>query len=479
MRGNFGLPKPSDITVFKDEKTDTYFYEQILLKNCLMSEEVFYNFKDSGLNGSDFYINIHKKLWEAMEKATLKEGISELTVAEYCDADEDVVKSTIEDLKGINDKKADLLLSFKKVKEESLKRTLKGMARFTLDNIGEKEGSQVLQQVANKILSVDACSDIVQMDSNKFINSFMKHLDDRKKDNFTVGVNSGIQTLDKITGGFRYGVYSLVVGRPGHGKTSFLLSCFYNNIMNGEKPVFLSLEMTEEQVGIKLMSIATGIPTAKLENPKMLSQEEEDIIKETAEKLRKHKYSIVDFTSGVNVLEFGIILNKYVNLGYNVAYVDYIQLIKMANNRDPQTAGEFRSVYKNIREICKRVNAKGNMAVIFAAQAGREGEKRPLDDRIPDMRDLEWSASLEQDAALIVGLMNRSKYDDDEVYKNKLMIKIAKNRFRKEKPFMLSLDGHTQYIRDLNGEEVENFQQTIKRWQREVMEDEEKRKAGI
>ena len=44
---------------------------------------------------------------------------------------------------------------------------------------------------------------------------------------------------------------------------------------------------------------------------------------------------------------------------------------------------------------------------------------------------------LEQDAALIVGLMNRSKYDDDEVYKNKLMIKIAKNRFRKEKPFML------------------------------------------
>ena len=59
------------------------------------------------------------------------------------------------------------------------------------------------------------------------------------------------------------------------------------------------------------------------------------------------------------------------------------------------------------------------------------------------------------------------------------MIKIAINRFRKEKPFMLSLDEHTQYIRDLNGEEVENFQQTIKRWQREVMEDEEKRKAGI
>ena len=245
------------------------------------------------------------------------------------------------------------------------------------------------------------------------------------------------------------------------------------------KSLFLSLEMTEEQVGIKLMSIATGIPTAKLENPKTLTNQEEEKIRESAEKLRKYKYSIVDFTSGVNVLEFGIILNKYVNLGYNVAYVDYIQLIKMANNRDPQTAGEFRSVYKNIREICKRVNAKGNMAVIFAAQAGREGEKRPLDDRIPDMRDLEWSASLEQDAALIVGLMNRSKYDDDEVYKNKLMIKIAKNRFRKEKPFMLSLDEHTQYIRDLNGEEVENFQQTIKRWQREVMEDEEKRKAGI
>ena len=64
MRGNFGLPKPSDITVFKDEKTDTYFYEQILLKNCLMSEEVFYNFKDSGLNGSDFtliYTNYGKR----------------------------------------------------------------------------------------------------------------------------------------------------------------------------------------------------------------------------------------------------------------------------------------------------------------------------------------------------------------------------------------------------------------------------------
>ena len=47
-------------------------------------------------------------------KSDFKEGISELTVAEYCDADEDVVKSTIEDLKGINVKKADLLLSFKR-----------------------------------------------------------------------------------------------------------------------------------------------------------------------------------------------------------------------------------------------------------------------------------------------------------------------------------------------------------------------------
>ena len=90
------------------------------------------------------------------------------------------------------------------------------------------------------------------------------------------------------------------------------------------KSLFLSLEMTEEQVGIKLMSIATGIPTAKLENQNIPTKKRK---LESAEKLRKYKYSIVDFTNGVNVLEFGIILNKY-KFGYNVAYVDYIQLIK-------------------------------------------------------------------------------------------------------------------------------------------------------
>src|SRR5579871_3458002 len=69
-----------------------------------------------------------------------------------------------------------------------------------------------------------------------------------------VGVPSGFTDLDRLTSGFKAGELVVVAGRPGMGKTSFLLNVALHIAMDHKVPIAMfSLEMSKEQLVERLL----------------------------------------------------------------------------------------------------------------------------------------------------------------------------------------------------------------------------------
>ena len=85
-----------------------------------------------------------------------------------------------------------------------------------------------------------------------------------------VGVPSGLTDLDKLLGGFQKSDLIIVAGRPGMGKTGFMLTVLKNAALREKKRIAMfSLEMSNEQLVHRLISQQTGINTQKLRTGKL------------------------------------------------------------------------------------------------------------------------------------------------------------------------------------------------------------------
>lgn len=71
------------------------------------------------------------------------------------------------------------------------------------------------------------------------------------------GVMSGIEALDKITGGFHNSNLVVLAGRPAMGRRSFALTCAYNQACAGKKVAFFSVTLSETEIFDRLQNISS------------------------------------------------------------------------------------------------------------------------------------------------------------------------------------------------------------------------------
>ena len=74
-----------------------------------------------------------------------------------------------------------------------------------------------------------------------------------------IGLNTGIPKLDEYTGGIQKGIYTLVFGLSGSGKSSLVLYMIYRTLKDNPdkdiKYIYFSLEMSAELLLAKLMCL--------------------------------------------------------------------------------------------------------------------------------------------------------------------------------------------------------------------------------
>ena len=88
------------------------------------------------------------------------------------------------------------------------------------------------------------------------------------------GVPTGFIDLDRLLSGLQPSDLLIIAGRPGQGKTGFLLSVAKNAALTHKKHVAIfSLEMSNEQVAQRLIAQQTGIDSQRLRTGQLAEED--------------------------------------------------------------------------------------------------------------------------------------------------------------------------------------------------------------
>lgn len=221
------------------------------------------------------------------------------------------------------------------------------------------------------------------------------------------GVPSGFTALDRLTGGWQKSDMIVMAGRPGMGKTAFVLSVARNAAVDFNKGVALfSLEMSSLQLVNRLISAETEIPSEKLRKGNMEHWEWEQLTHKV-DKLSEAPI-FIDDTPGINIFELRAKCRRLkMQHDIQLIIIDYLQLMtgggegKGNGNREQ----EISAISRGLKSIAKELN----VPVIALSQLSRAVETRGGDKK-PQLSDLRESGAIEQDADMVVFLYRPEYY---------------------------------------------------------------------
>lgn len=236
-----------------------------------------------------------------------------------------------------------------------------------------------------------------------------------------VGVTSGYEGLDNITGGFEPGTLTIIAGRPAMGKTAAGVGIAARSAKKtGKRVLYWSGEVSAEAIGQRLLAAKTSLPVLCMRSGKNRAGYGPDGHLYDASPLRQDQfdrmvsaereaYSIpleVNDTPAITVAKLYGIARRMVRSkgGLSMIVVDYLALMRGT----PQARKQGK--YAEVSEISADLLALAktlNVPVIALQQLNREVEKR--DDKRPSKSDLRDSGNLEQDASVIM-LLYREEY---------------------------------------------------------------------
>ena len=273
------------------------------------------------------------------------------------------------------------------------------------------------QKSADKIQKLQSdLADAHEDGMQNIVSKTVDYIEDIKQSG--VGLSTGFESIDKLLNGLRNGTLTVIAGRPSMGKSTLAMN-FANNISKHKSVLFYSLEMTQVQLMMKIVSSETDIPLWKVER-NQLTEDENDRWYKALAKAGDKNMTIID-KGGVSAEDIVVKarqLHGEKELG--VIIVDYLQIMKYDKSKEVSELG-------NITRELKYLSKELDIPVILLSQLSRgveyRGNKRPL------MSDLRSSGEIEQDADVII-MCYRDEYYTKEASTEKGMaeIIIAKNR---------------------------------------------------
>lgn len=286
------------------------------------------------------------------------------------------------------------------VQEHARKRRLKELGEALIDG-GQEDSAELLSMAKGKLEEIqDGSSGGLLVSSVDMLSSFYSNLDARERGASGV-VPSGFRQLDDILGGgfLNQGLY-IIGARPGMGKTMFALNLAEQ--MKGGI-LFVSLEMSTEQITARRLARLSGINSTRLLMDKLTEAEYEKIGSCTA-RLCKSRVSVNQIPTAT-VSQIGLMARSV--KGLSCVIVDYLGLIRPDNPK--------ASIYERTTKISgdlKQLARSLNVPVIALAQLSRENESRP--DKKPRLSDLRDSGSIEQDADGVLFLYRPDYYQEEK-----------------------------------------------------------------
>ncbi len=208
------------------------------------------------------------------------------------------------------------------------------------------------------------------------------------------GIPSGFIDLDRYLGGFQKSDLIIIAARPSVGKTAFALSIARNITVDFKIPVgFFSLEMSSQQLTLRLISSQTGIDNHKIRTGN-INRNDWNMMINKMNKLWNAPL-FIDDSPKMNLMELRAKARRLkAEHDVGLIIIDYLQLI------DPPKAESREREISIISRTLKQIAKELDIPIIALSQLNRVVETRK--DRRPQLSDLRESGSIEQDADVVL-----------------------------------------------------------------------------
>lgn len=384
------------------------------------------------LRPEDFYLRQNREIYETVYSMFgLSETIDPVTVLEHMRQagvfDENTSRSYILQLMEVTPTAANVSEYVEIVRDKSLLRRIAEAAGALTAMVqeGTGTGQEVLDAAEQRIYAIRqgrASQGLIPI-SNVVLDVLDRLEELSRSDSSVPGLPTGLPDVDAAISGLNNSDLILLAARPGMGKTSFALNVLLQaGKFSGKTVVFFSLEMSREQLAMRLISNEAFVDNKKLVTGR-LTDEDWDKVALAASALGRSKI-LLDDNPSLSVADMNAKCRRVDNLGLVV--IDYLQLMQSAGGKQKYSGENRQQVVSDISRALKIMAKELNVPVLCLSQLSRGPESRS--DKRPMLSDLRESGAIEQDADIVMFLYRDDYYNEDSDMRNVAECIIAKNR---------------------------------------------------
>jgi replicative DNA helicase len=240
------------------------------------------------------------------------------------------------------------------------------------------------------------------------------------RDGGLAGISTGLIDLDQKLGGLHPSDLLILAGRPSMGKTALATNIAFHvarnyawepqpdgskKTVNGGVVAFFSLEMSAEQLSMRLLADASGVSSDRLRKGE-IDASEFGRVRDAAIDIQESPL-FIDDTGGLAIGKMAARSRRLKRQhGLDLIVVDYLQLLTVDTGKggDGNRVQEVSMITQNLKALAKELS----VPIIALSQLSRQVENR--EDKRPQLSDLRESGSIEQDADCVMFVYREAYY---------------------------------------------------------------------
>ena len=406
--------------------------EQAVLGAILANNEAL-NHVGSSLEAEDFYAGIHQRIFKVIKQFNDKGLIANpVTLKHHFQGAEGIEDHYLAKLVGAATSIINIHDYGKIIRDLAIKRRLiavgEGVVVEAYNPANEHAGITQVEQAEQQLFRLATQGDgeggfkPLKFSVIDALNRTEKAF---QRSGAVVGLDTGFKDMNKLLGGLHPSDLIILAGRPAMGKTALATTIAYNAskaiyhededaFARNEKPRsvgFFSLEMSGEQLAMRLLASAGGIGSHKLQKGELSQDEFQRLVEQSGELARLPLH--IDDTPALSISALRSRARRLKRV-HNVSLlvIDYLQLLRPStSNSQMNRVQEVSEITQGLKAIAKELD----IPVIALSQLSRSVESR--EDKRPQLADLRESGSIEQDADIVMFVYR------DEYYKQRLQPK--------------------------------------------------------
>jgi replicative DNA helicase len=262
------------------------------------------------------------------------------------------------------------------------------------------------------------------------------------RDGGLTGVPTGFADLDELTNGLHGGQMVIVAARPAVGKSTLALDlCRAASVHHNMTSVIFSLEMTRNEITMRLLSAEAKIPLNHMRNGHMSDEDWAKLARKMGEVSSAPLF--IDDSPNMTMMEIRAKARRLKQRhDLRLVVVDYLQLMTSGKKVESRQI-EVSEFSRQMKLLAKELD----VPVVALSQLNRGPEQRA--DKRPMLSDLRESGSLEQDADVVVLLHREDVYEKESTRPGEADLIVAKHRNGPTRDVVVAFQGHYSRFVDM------------------------------